>query len=306
MQNRYAGDIGDYAKYGLLRHLSVGYQLGVAWYLYPDESHNSDGKHIAYLDNPEEWRHLDPELFDQLGDLIRSERRKVSEVETSKILRDCTYSQEMLAFEGSKTERSRMRSRWFTKTLHSLNSCDLVFADPDNGLCEDLTYQHHDRKYWKRIPLSEALVLSAGRTAVIYHHNTMRKGGHIEEIRYWLNQLGHTTLALYWRRGSCRTFFIVNPTQGIKSRAITFAERWWKHCELHETSNDTSSTGIPQTPPSRTDPNQQKQCPECGHRFKGVGWGGIDAHWKAKHLDIMPYEDARPLILNGQTPSEDT
>lgn len=66
MQNRYTGDIGDFAKYGLLRALSRGRQLGVAWYLYPDEAHTADGKHIQYLDNPGKWRTLDPVLFDGL------------------------------------------------------------------------------------------------------------------------------------------------------------------------------------------------------------------------------------------------
>ena len=31
-------------------------------------------------------------------------------------------------------------------------------------------------------------------------------------------------------------------------------------------------------------------CPECNHVFKGVGWGGIDAHWRARHEDVMSYE----------------
>jgi hypothetical protein len=31
-------------------------------------------------------------------------------------------------------------------------------------------------------------------------------------------------------------------------------------------------------------------CPECGHVFKGNGWDGIDAHWRAKHEHVMPYE----------------
>ncbi len=31
-------------------------------------------------------------------------------------------------------------------------------------------------------------------------------------------------------------------------------------------------------------------CPECRHVFKGKGWDGIDAHWKSKHEDIMPYK----------------
>ena len=33
MQDRYTGDIGDFAKYGLLRALEAGHRLGVAWYL---------------------------------------------------------------------------------------------------------------------------------------------------------------------------------------------------------------------------------------------------------------------------------
>ena len=49
VQNRYAGDIGDYLKLAILRALSRGYRLGIAWWLYPDESHNGDGRHIGYL-----------------------------------------------------------------------------------------------------------------------------------------------------------------------------------------------------------------------------------------------------------------
>ena len=46
-----------------------------------------------------------------------------------------------------------------------------------------------------------------------------------------------------------------------------------------------------------------KACPECGHAFRGGTWGGIDAHWKALHNDIMPYEDAWPIIKVGGKPS---
>ncbi len=40
-------------------------------------------------------------------------------------------------------------------------------------------------------------------------------------------------------------------------------------------------------------------CPECGHQFKGKGFDGIDAHWRAKHEALMPYEEAWPLIRSG-------
>ena len=43
----------------------------------------------------------------------------------------------------------------------------------------------------------------------------------------------------------------------------------------------------------------KKVCPECGHVFKGNGWDGIDAHWKSKHEDVMPYEEAWPLLKAG-------
>ncbi|MDB5660880.1 MAG: hypothetical protein JWS10_3495 [Cypionkella sp.] len=42
-----------------------------------------------------------------------------------------------------------------------------------------------------------------------------------------------------------------------------------------------------------------KVCPECGHVFKGNGWDGIDAHWKSKHINIMAYEEALPLLKAG-------
>ena len=43
----------------------------------------------------------------------------------------------------------------------------------------------------------------------------------------------------------------------------------------------------------------QKVCPECGHRFRGRGWDGIDAHWRAKHESVLPYEEAWRLIQAG-------
>ena len=132
MQNRYTGDIGDFAKYGLLRALGAGKKLGVAWYLYPDESHNADGKHIAYLDTPGKWRHLDPLLFDCLQSIISSKHREVKQIEASVILGDAHYSSVPLAFEGHHKERATQRGKWFDTVLSDLSGCDVVFADPDN------------------------------------------------------------------------------------------------------------------------------------------------------------------------------
>lgn len=44
---------------------------------------------------------------------------------------------------------------------------------------------------------------------------------------------------------------------------------------------------------------EPKVCPECGHEFRGNGWDGIDAHWKAKHDHVLPYSEAWPLLKEG-------
>lgn len=40
-------------------------------------------------------------------------------------------------------------------------------------------------------------------------------------------------------------------------------------------------------------------CPECGYPFKGNGFDGIEAHWRANHEEVMLYCDAWPKIKNG-------
>ena len=74
MQDRYAGDVGDFIKLGLLRALSPDRRLGVAWYRYPDESHNDDGRHTGYLARTQECASLDQELFAHLRDVVLGER----------------------------------------------------------------------------------------------------------------------------------------------------------------------------------------------------------------------------------------
>ncbi len=229
MRNNYVGDIGDFAKYGLLRTLACGKRLGVAWYLRTDSdpSGSNDGRHTDYLMRPEEWRHLDPELFDELGKLVRDGRRTVKAVAESGLLGDATFAAEPLDISPVlHGDRERWRREWFERTRAKLRDCDLVFADPDNSLYPDDGFRYRRKESAKRIPPSEVRALADGRPAVIYHHNTRARGGHHQEIRKWIGQLPHGTLAYYWRRWSNRTFFIVNPDAEIKRRFKTFEGRW--------------------------------------------------------------------------------
>jgi len=234
MQDRYTGDIGDYFKYGLLRRLSHGRSLGVLWYLFPNEDHNADGGHVGYLNDPERWRDLDPELFDILKSMVHQKHRNIASIAHFGALGNARFSYERLdASLLLSTKKADWRKSWFRNAHAYLSDCDIVFADPDNGLCADDTFKPGQVKFWKRIPVSEAQTLAYNRTAIIYHHNTHRKGGHRREIEDWMAKLGAGTIALRWRAHNNRSFFILNPTKKIQTEAKKFASEWGSKAEFY-------------------------------------------------------------------------
>ena len=256
MQNQYVGDIGDYVKYALLRSVTGTNKLGVVWYLHPNENRRNDGRFTDYLNKPELWRHYDKELFDELKDIVERGRRSVHEVKNLNIIPSEVYIEEMLCCEenaqnksycddcsrkkedcgacSSRKERETWRKAWFDRAFEQLEGCKIVFADPDNGLCLDEKFKIRQPKYWKRLPLEEALRLADSRTAILYHHNARFKGGHFKEIEYWLERLPPKSMALYFNAYNCRTFFIVNPTEDIRKRTHSFVESWSKHVRFFQ------------------------------------------------------------------------
>lgn len=209
MQDRYAGDVGDFVKLGLLRALSPGKKLGIAWYRFPDEDHNGDGRHVSYLSKPELYRHLDPELFDHLLQVVQDERTISS---LSKALIGVTAFDESVDLASLPArQRREWRKAWFQRMIDGLSGCDLVFADPDNGVVDDADKRKGAAKYGKQIPIQEIQDLARGRCAVVYHHNTRRKGGHDAEVDHWLSEFKMPRLAVRAAAYSPRTFFILNP-----------------------------------------------------------------------------------------------
>ena len=233
MQDRYAGDIGDFVKYGLLRALGRGKRLGVAWYLHPNSGPSGDGSHTQYLTKPEEFRHLDSKLFDQLKRLRSSGVPSVELIENSGILDNAVFAREPLDLSNiTIRDRINWRHQWFEHVREQLTDCDMVFADPDNGLFPDDKFNHTQKVSAKRIPLTEAMALAEGRTAIFYHHNTRTPGGHHKEVMNWMSQLKSCSYAYYWRRWSNRTFFIVNTDREIELYLRAFATRWSGHGDL--------------------------------------------------------------------------
>ena len=67
MQDCYAFDVGDFGKLGLLRHIHrvTNLRLGVLWWRTTLGTTGSDGKHVAYLQNPA-FRACDPDLWEEM------------------------------------------------------------------------------------------------------------------------------------------------------------------------------------------------------------------------------------------------
>jgi hypothetical protein len=152
MQDRYAGDVGDFFKLGLLRWLTVPspfvqpLRLGVIWFRVADESVDVDASQVAYLDRSsaigQDLRPLDPHLYDRLGGLVASGDRSIRALVSSGVLPNdtVTYNEELTFADLSPNDaagRVVRRERWFHAAMVAVDPCSLVFIDPDHGLRDD-------------------------------------------------------------------------------------------------------------------------------------------------------------------------
>lgn len=241
MQDRYTGDVGDFGKYGLLRALTLpsitgiggpSLKLGVVWYRYRDESHNSDGKHISYLEahRRRNYYKCDPELYDCLFKIVKeSKSRKISEIENSKILGPNTR----FFSENCPSGSLQSRTEWHKQALDSTQGCDLVFLDPDNGLInemlDDVSGKH---AYFCEV---QAFVRQGG--ALIIYHHLNRSATHDQQIKdrvRWLTDKlcdSHQVAAFRYRRGTSPAFFVICPTTNLREillpRMYAISEGSW-------------------------------------------------------------------------------
>jgi hypothetical protein len=240
MQDRYAGDVGDFAKYALLRAMvrETQLRLGVVWCLVEDERHNSDGRHIGYLDRPE-FRSLDSELHDRLARIVHSGRRSVRQVMRASIFPANTlYFAVPIMRLSEKTDRSAReagRAKWLSGALAATAECDLVFLDPDNGL-ETPSVPRHSRKASKYVFWDElSSFWKRGQSLVVYHH--LNRSASVQDQtkalrQRFLNNFGDAPFirALLFRHGSCRHFWILGqPQHGPKlsSRINAMIKAGW-------------------------------------------------------------------------------
>jgi len=171
VKHQYVGDISDYRKYALLRVLAAGgvNRIGVCWMLTPDDG-GTDGGKLAYLAQPERFRHFDPELFDILAHAASEpDRRRLQSIEDSGAIPNATYHNDTLP--QVMTERAAYMAQCRAK----FTDVDLVFFDPDNGV-EAPSVKKGLKAALKYVFLDEvAAFYGSAKSVLIYQHFPMMK-----------------------------------------------------------------------------------------------------------------------------------
>ena len=226
MQDRYTGDVGDFAKYGLLRQLmkpsasGEKLRLAVLWYLVDDEVRYSDGKHVSYL-RDDRMRACDPALHNTLKLLIESNNRNVASLERSGVLppdRTVYFSVRLPSLSNRRQgdlSATDARRRWFVFALEASRNADLVFLDPDNGL-EVASAPLSSPRASKYVYLDEVRAIAErGQSVLIYHHHNRSAPAEVQTARAlntlrWAAPQCSNVTAVTFRRGSVRSFFLIS------------------------------------------------------------------------------------------------
>ncbi len=252
MQNRYFGDIGDFSKYGMLRVLlRSGLKLGINWYLYPDEKHNRDGKHITYLHRDRHKVELcDPELYSFLKMKNHEIKEGFSEksialIENSDMLGDSIYYSKELDLKSYHwKERYNYRNQWHQESIEKMKPAQIVFCDPDNGF-EVPSVGIGEKKRGKYIEYGEAKKqFKHGQSLIVYHHGQLwfKKGELNHYVKELCNRIKYSLgenvsiCCLRWETTAKRFYFcLMRPehTRKMKSSIEKLTnQNWGRHFKL--------------------------------------------------------------------------
>jgi hypothetical protein len=181
MQDKYAGDVGDFGKYILLKQISsesrYKLRLGINWYYCNlDEPGSTDGKHVDYLFSTNKkggsFSKCDPKLYRQLSKIVNEKKRSIRSIEKRNILpKDSVFFSIPIPDKKTSLDKTEHeRARWFDKSINHLNDADILFLDPDNGVApENATI--YEKRAVKYSFLHEIKAYYAmNKSVIVYNH----------------------------------------------------------------------------------------------------------------------------------------
>ena len=205
MQDRYAGDIGDYGKFGMLKALAAkGLSVGVNWYLaetLQQELAIKDGQKLI----SDVLATCDPELAETLLAISRGPGRSVRALEEAGLIPGARYYSTKVPVED--------RSGWHERALSTLAGVDVVFLDPDNGLLVKSVGKRSVRAPKYAFYEEVADYVARGQSVVVYNHRSRKKkdvyfSEIFERLAVAVPQACDVT-AITFPKGSVRDYFAI-------------------------------------------------------------------------------------------------
>ncbi len=244
MQNRYAADIGDFGKFHLLRTLfnHNSYKLKQIWYMYPDESHNSDGMYINYFDKVKD---IDIDLENSFKKLV-SGQRSVKALEDLNLLPNCEYFSKYVNKNGK--DRLDFRKEWFLEALRFSKDADFIFVDPDNGIATKIKKEEKDIElltfdsFSKKVKAGKYIffdeieqLYNVGRSVVVYHHlnRSMPHDNQIKIMKEKLEDRFFKVIAIKHKPYSPRVYFFILKDKYIHYFSKNALEKFHKNFSHH-------------------------------------------------------------------------
>lgn len=242
MQDRYAGDVGDFGKFYLLKKVFVPTQknIGIVWYNYDNEEHNADGLHVSYLCSKEYNKNTEEkEIVEKLKIIVQDIcNRSIEHIEKQEILppeRTVYFSDKVSFLKEHHKERENLRKSWLDSALKKVKTCEIVFLDPDNGLQIDSVKSFGNKKAGKYAYYDEIIKFfenSKTKVCIVYHHLGRTGGTHKEQIAIRLSELrkkliksenkgkDFTIFSIVFRPFSPRVFFIMADNSFLRTNNI--------------------------------------------------------------------------------------
>ncbi len=293
MRDQFAGDISDLLKFALLRTLAANdKRLGIGWYFVPGDNGRPDGRHREFC-TATTWKNLDEAVWKALVDLPK---RSVEALE------ELPFWPSGTIFHRNPILIGKQRESWFEEMKNRLAECDLVFLDPDNGLGS--SSKKHARVKEIRIMRKDGRVVILIKFPAFIPHKEQIANYHRQLMKEAGAKSVFTITTSVRMAGTPRSrwFTIIDGEGVVEVRATKFADtlRQIPGCKVHCFNGDLLDNSFAVVDSSIEAGPGRKSCPECDRLFKGNGYGGMDAHWKANHELIMPYSTAWPLIKSGK------
>lgn len=239
MKNQYFGDVGDFGKYGIIRHLINNVpdvRIGVNWFLTKNDI-RTDGKHIDYLTKSAEFRECDPELYNFLQESVTNNLRSIRQIEDSALLGNTLFYSDLLDYsevKGHLQKRIDFRVNWFANSMDRLIGSHIIYVDPDNGL-EVKSQSIYGPNGVKYISYDEIRIyFESGFSIIVYNHRDRRPyDQYINRFRCIYDLVDAELVCLRFLRYSVRDYVFVlhhDIAKTIKYALETFIQTPWGNC----------------------------------------------------------------------------